>query len=144
MHTNYKCTLFQFNNPIPFLKNVSRNKRWENESKIYHKSIQAQSSQKPGVERVLKLINSRSFISSPEMLKLRGLLRETHNLEPQSTEASSTFHPLNFHRFSMINSSSYIHSIWLSHVRQECHSELFHGAAASTTPSSTRPVLCNF
>lgn len=75
------------------------------------RSIQAQSSQKPGVENVPKLINSRPFIFGTETLcdlpKDKRLL-ERHNDPDHKIQSSSTFRPLKFHTFSMINSPSHI------------------------------------
>lgn len=145
MHHNYKCTLFQFNNPIPFKKNVSRNKRWENvRSTIKHPGsvlTEAWSGKSSKTHQFQALhFQPRDAVTCPNLKDFW----ERHMTSNHKVQASSTFHPLNFHSFSMINFSSHIQFGFPTSAKKECHSELFHGGAASTTHSSTKPVCAIF
>lgn len=88
---------------------------------------------------------SSPFIFSPETLcdspKDKELQRDTMTLNLK-VQGSSTSYPLNFQFFN--NKLPIIHTIWLSHVSQECHSGLFHVGAGSTTYDSTWPVCAIF
>lgn len=130
-HTHYKHTLFKFNNPIFCLKMFLRTKRQENTSKTYQKVFSLspyrslewkgfQSSSSPGPS----FSAQRYYVTRP---KIKDFW-ETHNdLEPQSTGQFNCLSP----EFSWFFNDKLpiIHTIWLSHNSQECHSELFHGGA---------------
>lgn len=89
-----------------------------------------------GVERVPQPMNFRPFTLSPETLwdssKNKGLLRETQ--WPRTTKYRAlNFPPPELSYFSN-DKLPIIHTIWLSHVSQQCHSELFQGGGGWVGP----------
>lgn len=112
-HANHKGPLLQFNNPVSFcFKKFLGTKRQGDASKIYQ---EAQSSQKPGLERVPTHINSSPSIFSPETVcdspKDKGLQRETQ--WPWTTKYSEVqlSTPCTF-RFSMLNAPANIQFVF--------------------------------
>ena len=101
----------------------------------FTKKYQDQAPQKkPGVKRV---ICSRPFIFSPETLrdspKDKGLQRDRMTSN-HKVQGSSTFHPLNFHTFSVINST---HTYSLGFPHQSTTPLGTPSRGASTVHSST-------
>lgn len=127
--THYKHTLFKFNNPIFCFKMFLRTKKQENTSKTYQKAsslspcrslewkgFQSSSSSGPSFSA------QRHYVTRP---KIKDFWERHNDLEPQSTGQFNCL-PLEFSWF-FNDKLPIIHTIWLSHNSQECHSELFHG-----------------